>query len=161
MAKPKEFMVEDAEIVFRNFAGREDAYNAAGDRNFSVILDEETAEAMLADGWNIKRLRPREDDESEDAVGAPYIQVKVGYKFRAPLVKIIGAVSGTRTDLTEDTVEIIDDLDIENVDFIATAYDWTVNGKSGTKAYLKSMYITFQENPLELKYAEVDLDDHG
>ena len=46
----KTFMVEGARLVFRNFSGKEGQYNREGDRNFAVILDQETAERMAADG---------------------------------------------------------------------------------------------------------------
>ena len=59
MSESKTFMVEDATIIFKNFEGKEDKYNRAGDRNFSVILTTDVAKAMESDGWNIKYLRAR------------------------------------------------------------------------------------------------------
>ncbi len=55
-------MMEDARIIFRNFAGKEGMYNRDGDRNFCVILDPKLASQMAEDGWNIKILRVREED---------------------------------------------------------------------------------------------------
>ena len=60
----KTFMVEDARLVFRNFSGKEGQYNREGDRNFAVILDNKTAELMLADGWNVKYLNSRDEEEA-------------------------------------------------------------------------------------------------
>ncbi len=68
-------VMEDAHIVFRNFAGKEGMYNAEGDRNFCILLDTELAEQMLADGWNIKNLRAREEGDPDQ----PYIQVSLKY----------------------------------------------------------------------------------
>ncbi len=46
----KTFMVEDARLIFRNFAGKEGQYNREGDRNFAVILPDDVAEQMEKDG---------------------------------------------------------------------------------------------------------------
>lgn len=148
-------IMEGAEILFRNFAGLEGQYNAEGDRNFCVLLDEPTAEKMVRDGWNIKHLKPRDDEE----VGKPYIQVSVKYRgrngkpTRPPRMVLIS--SKGRVDLTEHECELLDWVDIQNADLIIRPFEWAVNGKSGIKAYLKSLFITINEDYLELKYADV------
>jgi|SRR5690606_36239568 len=145
----KPVVMEGVRIIFRNFEGKEDQYNRKGDRNFTVVLDQATAEAMAADGWNIKRREPRE--EGDDPLFT--LQVAVSYKARPPRVVMI--TSRGRTNLGEDTVETLDWADIENVDLIVSPYEWTVNGKTGIKAYLQSLYVTIQEDELERKYADV------
>lgn len=146
-------LMEDARIVFRNFAGKEGMYNREGDRNFCVILDPGVAEAMAKDGWNIKTLKPREvDGEMSDET--PYIQVSVGFKVRPP--RIVMITSRGRTDLSEEEIELLDWADVANVDLIIRPYEWVVNGKTGIKAYLKSLFVTINEDELELKYASLD-----
>jgi hypothetical protein len=145
------FMVEDAQIIFRNFEGKEGQYNRKGDRNFGVILDPKTAQKMLKDGWNVKFLRSREEDETE----TPWVQVSVNFENRPPRVVMITSTS--RTNLDESTVEVLDWADIQTVDLIARAYNWEVNGKTGIKAYLKSMFVTIEEDELERKYGINDL----
>lgn len=141
--------IENARIVFRNFAGEEKQYNAKGDRNFAVILPHDVAERMLEDGWNVKYLKPREDDE----VGNPYIHVSVSYKGRPP--KIVMITSKGKTELSEDLVEMLDYVDIKTVDLIIRPYNWgPIKGEYGVKAYLKTMFMTILEDELELKYAE-------
>ena len=46
----KTFMVENAQLIFRNFEGKEGQYNRKGDRNFSVILPKDVAHDLLRDG---------------------------------------------------------------------------------------------------------------
>ena len=154
--KLETFMVEGAQIIFRNFAGKEGMYNKEGDRNFCVVLDMETAEQMAADGWNVKFPKDRPDAEEGEETRDPYINVTVGYKGRPPQIVMI--TSKARTNIGEDMIETLDWVDIANVDLICNAYHWNVNGASGIKAYLKSMYVTIEEDALALKYA-VDPDE--
>ncbi len=146
-------MMEGVRIIFRNFTGKEGRYNREGDRNFAVLLDDEIANTMAADNWAVKWLKPREDAEEDDTPQA-YLPVSVNFKGRPPRIVLI--TSRGRTILDETQVEMLDWADIINVDLIVRPYEWVVNGKSGVKAYLQSLYVTIDEDPLEAKYAELD-----
>lgn len=152
MAEPKTITFEDATIIFRNFAGKEGQYNREGDRNFGVIVPHEDAENLIAQGWNIKFLKPR--DEGEEPT--PYLPVTVGYKAFPPRITMI--TSRARTVLTEENLDVLDWAEFQTVDLVVRAYEWTVNGKSGFKAYLKTLFVTLAEDDLERKYAVNDLD---
>jgi len=143
----KNFRIDDATIVFRNFAGKEGQYNREGDRNFCVILPDDVGEQMLNDGWNVRYLDARDEGDTP----TPYISVSVNFNNRPP--RVVMLTSTTRTQLDEGSVEILDWADVKTADLIARGYDWTVNGKSGTKAYLQSLFITIEEDELERKYA--------
>jgi hypothetical protein len=143
-------VIENARIIFRNFSGREGMYNREGDRNFAVLLDDQLAKEMAEDGWNVKWLKPREEGEPEQA----YIQVSVNFKGRPPRVVMIS--SRGRTNLGEHEVELLDWADISTADLIMRPYEWAVNDKHGIKAYLQSIFVTIEEDALELKYAEID-----
>lgn len=146
-------LMEGVRIIFRNFSGKEGQYNREGDRNFAVLLDEKVAEEMAADDWNVKWLKPREDEEDEPPQA--YLPVSVNFdKGRPPRVVLI--TSRGRTNLGADDVELLDWADITNVDLIVRPYAWDVSGKSGIKAYLQSLYVTIEEDELERKYADVD-----
>lgn len=153
MPQDNTVVMEGVKIVFRNFTGKEGQYNREGDRNFAVLLDDHIAEAMAEDGWNVKWLKPREDDE-DDATPQAYLQISVNFKGRAPRIVII--TERGRTNLDEASVETLDWVDILNVDLIIRPYAWDVSGKTGIKAYLQSIYVTIEEDPLERKYAELD-----
>ena len=153
MADDSTVLMEGVRIIFRNFAGKEGQYNREGDRNFAVLLDDTTAEAMTVDGWNVKWLKPREDDEEETQQA--YLPVSVNFeKGRPPRVVMI--TSRGRTNLDGTDVELLDWADITNVDLIVRPYTWEVSGKTGVKAYLQSLYVTIEEDELERKYAEMD-----
>ena len=146
-------LMEGVRLIFRNFAGKEGKYNAEGDRNFGVVIDDKTAEDMLADGWNVKYLKPREEDEDETPT--PWLPVAVGYgKGRPPRVVVI--TSRGRTNLDENSVEMLDWAEITNVDMIVRPYHYEVRGDKGVKAYVQSIYVTIEEDELEKKYADLD-----
>lgn len=149
-------MMEDVRLVFKNFAGKEGKYNAEGDRNFGVIIpDQEKAEAMLADGWNIKYLKPREDDEEGEET--PWLSVTVNFKKgRPPQIFLVTQEGRKRTPLTEQTVEQLDWAEIVTADLIVRPYNWDVNGNTGIKAYVQSLYVTIEEDPLMRKYSAMD-----
>lgn len=139
----------NATIIFRNFAGREGPYNREGDRNFCVLLEDQVAEAMALDGWNVKTLRAKEEQPEQ-----PYLQVSVGFKVRPPRMFLI--THGGRTPIDEETIELLDWVDIRTVDLTIRPYEWAVRDKSGIKAYLKTLYIVVQEDPLDLKWASLE-----
>lgn len=142
-------MLEDVRIVFKNFAGKAGQYNAEGDRNFAILLDQEIAAELYEDKWNIKTLRAREEGEPEQ----PYLKVKVSYKGKPP--RIVMITSRGRTTLGEQECMLLDWADIRSVDLIIRPYDWEVNDKTGRTAYLQSIFVIIEEDALELKYSDV------
>jgi hypothetical protein len=142
-------MLENVRIVFRNFKGEGGPYNREGDRNFSVVLDAETAERMKDDGWKVKTKPPREPGEDEFHT----LPVAVSFKGRPPQITMISSRGRTRLD--EESVETLDYVMIDNVDLILSPYQWEVNGNTGVKAYLEKIFVTIHEDALDLKYAEI------
>lgn len=151
--------IENARIGFKNFEGRETPYNPAGKRNFCVFLEEELAQKLIEDGWNVRRLQAREEGEPD----LGYLQVAVSYGNVPP--KIVTITSRGKTILSEDDLKILDWADIKEVDLIIRPYNWVLQEgtraeKRGVKAYVKAMYITLVEDEFESKYYGVP-QDHG
>ena len=145
-------MFEDARIIFRNFEGKPTTFKPAGGvRDFALVLDDAKAEAMIADGWNVKYLKARED--VEDSEPQPYIIVTVTYGAFPPRIVLI--TSRGKTVLTADSVNVLDAAEIEKLDLIIRPYNWEVHGNAGVKAYVKSMYVTLAEDELERKYSDI------
>lgn len=142
----KKFTVEDAEICFKNFEGKEGQFNAAGRRNFCVLLDQKSADKMINEGWNVKFLHPREEGDVEQ----PYIQVAVSYTNIPPQIYLVS--SRGKNLLKEEDVKILDWAMLSVVDLTVNAYDWKVGDKHGKKAYLSKMYAVIEEDELDMKY---------
>nr|DAS59333.1 MAG TPA: hypothetical protein [Caudoviricetes sp.] len=155
MAKSN-IVMENARLIFRNFEGREEKYNRKGDRNFGLIIeDPEVAQQLAEDGWNIKELTPKNNDDYDDTPEVIYwLPVTVRFDNVPPKVMLVTRRKKTR--LNEDNINTIDYANIAKVDLTVTPYDWEVNGKSGTKAYLQTMYVTINEDEFADKYADLE-----
>ena len=99
--------MDDARIIYRNFSGAESKFNRKGDRNFAVVIDDQQlAEDLRNDGWNIK-IRPPRDIDDEPFM---YLPVKIKFNDRGPNVYL---VTGDRMNrLDEDSIDCLDNVDI-------------------------------------------------
>jgi len=150
--KTNNIIIENARIIFRNFSGKETKYNREGIRNFCVIIDDpEQADMFVQDGWNVKTLTPRDENEEIKY----YIQVAVSFMNQPPKVYLIARKK--KTVLDEDSINVLDFADIANVDLTIRPYYWEVNDKSGIKAYLKTMYVTIEEDDFAEKYYDEEV----
>lgn len=150
--KVSNIKIEGARLIFRNFEGRAGNYNKEGDQNFGVLMDPEDAEMYIDDGWNIKWLEPKDPEESELL---PWLPVKVKFGKIPPVCVLI--TSRGKTKLDEETVGQLDWTRYSNVDLLIRPYEYpAMNGRpGGISAYLKAIYVTVQEDDLELKYADI------
>lgn len=143
--------IDEARIVYRNFAGNASQFNREGDRNFSIVIpDQELAERLIEDGWNVKIRPPREEGDT------PFMHLPVKIKFndRGPNVYLIAGAGGRRNKLDEETVGLLDNVDILSVDLDVRPYDWEVQGKTGRTAYLQSIEVTQEIDRFSARYAE-------
>ena len=141
--------IDDARIIFRNFSGEPSKFNREGDRNFAVVIeDEEIADALVDDGWNVK-IRPlREEDDTPFM----YLPVKVKFNDYGPKVYLVTGKRMNRLD--EDSVSMLDHISMRQIDMDIRPYDWNVNSKAGRTAYLQSIRVVQDIDRLEEEDAE-------
>lgn len=143
--------IDDARIVFRNFAGAPSRYNREGDRNFAVVIPtQEQADALLKDGWNVKIRPPRDGDDEPFR----YLSVKVKFSNYGPAVYLM--TGNRKNELNEDTVSCLDSIDIESVDLDIRPYNWDRDGETGRSAYLQAIRVFQKTNRFATEHADID-----
>lgn len=147
---PREILqIDDAKIIYRNFAGRGDKYNREGDRNFAVVIpDQKIANELIDRGWNVKIKPPRDEDDEPFM----FLPVKVKFNDRGPHVYLVTGRNKNR--LRDDAIACLDDIDISRVDLDIRPYDWEVNGKTGRTAYLQNIQVVQEIDRFAAIYAE-------
>ena len=146
--------IEDAEVLpvpFRNFSGAAGKYNRAGDRNFCVrFTDPETIQKLKDDGWNLKLLKNRDE---EDTTEAYMLRIKVRYDNYPPKIYLISGK--TKTLLDEDSLSLLDGAYFETVDLVVSPSCWKMDdGREGITGYLETGYFTIEQDRFAAKYAE-------
>lgn len=138
----------DARIIFRDFTGEKNRYN--DDRTFCVVLEDELAERMKEDGWNVKHLEPRNEDEN----GLYFISVKIDFDSKYP-PQVIKIENGRKQELNASTIGILNYARFKKVDVRFRPYNYEVRGAAGVKAYLSSLWVTVEEDELEAMYSGI------
>lgn len=139
--------MDDAKLIFKNFEGRGDKFNREGDRNFSILIeDPETADALQERGWNVKIKDGRDEDDG------PFMRLPVKLKFSDYGPHVYLLTGDRRNKLDEESIGMLDNIDIENVDLDVRPYDWEVNGRKGRTAYLQSMEVTQRIDRFAARY---------
>lgn len=153
----QKLVLEDVQIIFRNFSGKPSDYNREGDRNFTVILPtEELAQRLTEDGWNVK-CRPGRDENDPPIYT---LSVKVLFHdnpaeaYRDPKCYLVHE-DGNLVQLTPETAGTIDNVRIRQCDMTIIPWCWSRNGHSGISAYLEAIYVNIETDPLALKYGNL------
>ena len=141
--------IDDARIIFKNFEGRGDKFNREGDRNFSLLIeDENTANALIKEGWNVQIKPGREEGDD------PFMRLPVKVKFTDYGPNVYLVTGNRRNELDEESIGCLDNIEIESVDMDIRPYDWEVNGRTGRTAYLQSMEVVQRIDRFAARYSE-------
>ena len=155
------FTIQNCRIIWPNFKGAADKYNAEGDRNFNLHLTKQQADELAAAGWNVKCKFPRPEENTDEQEERCVLKIVVKYRDRKgeekknpPQIKMIGSKSRNRTMIVEKTAELVDGADIIEADISFVPYFWDTSTGIGVSAYLRKLYIVVQEDELDEKWAE-------
>lgn len=143
--------IDDARIIYRNFSGEPSQFNREGDKNFSVVIDDQDiADDLIKDGWNIKIKPPRDEDD----IPFMHLPVKIKFNERGPAAYLKSGDKMIKLD--EESISCLDNVDILNVDLDIRPYDWDINGKTGRTAYLYSICVTQEVDRFADRYSNED-----
>lgn len=141
--------IDNARIIYRNFSGEGSKFNREGDRNFAVVIDDQDiADALIEEGWNVKIKAPRDEDDSPFM----FLPVKIKFNDRGPRVYL--KTGNKMNKLDEESIDCLDHLDIISVDMDVRPYDWEVQGKAGRSAYLQSICVTQEIDRFANRFAD-------
>lgn len=145
--------INNARIINRNFSGRPGTYNNLGDRNFCVVIDDPIKAHQLGDdGWNVKIKAPEEPGDEPFC----FLPIKVKYNpdrpSRNPVIYL--RTGRTMVEMDEETVNKLDEIDIEKVDMDIRPFNYDVRDSKGVSAYLVTMTVYQRVDRHKQKWAE-------
>ena len=148
--------VDNAIIIFKNFAGKPTNLNpAGGKRTFNLVVTPEMGERLRAQGWNIKQ---RELDSGDILY---YTEIVVNDQSAYPpklfkLSEFMGQKS--MTPLKPEHYYKLDQDNLTNVDLEIHPYTHNRGFQGATKGYLKSLWASIESiNDFGGKYAAYQL----
>ena len=140
--------IDGRQIIFKNFEGRGDKFNREGDRNFSLRIDDEnTADALVKEGWNVRIKDGRDEDEG------PFMRLPIKVKFTNYGPNVYLRTGDRVNELNEESIACLDSIEIDSVSMDIRPYDWDVNGRTGRTAYLQSMEVVQRIDRFAARYA--------
>ena len=141
--------VESPEIFMINFAGRKTDSNPNGHRQFSLKLPSiEYAEQMKEEGWSV--WYTKESERYGDAT--PCITVEMRWqsnpelKWLNPKIYKCTRKNPNGTLIPEELIDELENDEIEDIVLDIRLRYWTINGKSGIKAYVDSMWLKIEDD---------------
>ena len=143
-------LVDDAKIIYKNFAGRGSDYNKEGDRNFSLVIPQEFVEGLLADGWNVK-------EKVSQSTGEKFYVMPVTVRYfdeNGDGCDAVMKANGSKIILNPDTIGQLDRADIVRCDMDIRPYFWKYGNKSGKSAQLEVISVEIRTNRFATDFYE-------
>lgn len=166
--------IKDAKVIpaLKNFGGIK--FGSNGSRDFMIMLDEEQAAILSERGYNItyykKHITDKDGNETIEVI--PELKIKLRVDKFAPDIKIyFGSYHGVERVMSapinnrdpeaaskiaqyESNVDELDRFRFLECAIAFTPYNWSTPTKSGTSAYLKTMYVVVPKPDFEDLFEE-------
>ena len=152
----RKVMIEGAEVVpaLKNFGGTK--FGPNGMRDFMIMLDDEQAAVLSEMGYNLFIFH--KEDEDGNSIDVPELKIRLRFdKYPPEIYTVYGDEHGNITQIDENTVGELDNIRFLNCDISFTPYNWNKMGKTGTTAYLRTMYVVIPKKDFADKYGEMSL----
>ena len=158
-----EIAVENAVIIWTNFAGAPTKYDRnGGKRTFTLVLPEHMANELQDEGWNIKFREPK--DEDSDPLYFTEIAINLDAR-KPPQFTVFTEFAGKKRarPLRGDAIGELDNIDIESVDLVIGVhrYDgdkYTAKGYANVVNVIQAKDEYFGDKYAEY-YADEDYDE--
>lgn len=151
--------IDNARIIWTNFAGKEKQYDREGDRNFTLVFDdEELVDELIDKGWNIRK-RVTTDENGDDSL---FMTMKVKLSYRpdgsgGPKAYLWS--NGHRTVLDDESIGCLDQIDRGEVNLDIRPHDWEYHGKTGRTARLNVIEVFQNVDRFEERYKRMTQED--
>ncbi len=169
--KLEKMIIRNAEIDYFNFAGEASTFNAAGSRNFCLVLDDiELVKKMEEDHWNMKPYKKSLNEETgEYEKYYTQISVEYGSKFYPdPIIKYVSDGGRKQTVIEEDMLNLDSEVSPDKLYFdridLTIRLNRSINKTTGlpqTKGKLLYMYAWLEEDDLKREYDDMMYGDEG
>lgn len=152
-SKLPQIKLSEVKILYPNFSGKPTKFRkSSGIRDFVAIVPDDVAIELEQMGLNIKYVTKPDDSEF-----IPYytLSIAVSYNAEYDIRPRVFMVTDRKLSLDEDTIDILDDVEIVSADIVINQSAWSVNGNKGVKAYLDKIYVVVVEDEFDKKYRDV------
>lgn len=154
MAEKRLIMLEDTEFIYTtNFSGdpERDRFGSDARKVNIVIPTEEQALRMISEGINVRQTNPPEGEE-EGFVPKYFVAATLNYGSKFPPKVYLVSGDAEPRELDEQSVGILDDCSIKNVNAVLNPWD---NVRTGRKSlFVKTMYVEqdISDDPFRGRY---------
>lgn len=147
--------IEGADVIpaLKNFSGNR--FGPSGTKDFMIRLTDDEAAALTELGYNVFFYQTK--DEEDNDIIIPELKIRLRFdKYPPEVYTVYGDVHGPITPMNGETIGELDNIRFLQCDISFTPHFWQNGNKSGTTAYLKTMYVIIPKKDFADKYGALD-----